>query len=334
MRPLRLALAGALLVLVVVLAVRGAGRFLVVADPLPTHADAIVMLAGSLSDRVLETAHLYHTGVAPVVILTRIGLRPAAVALRERGVRVPEEHDLARAALIALGVPAHAIRVLARRAQSTRTEARAIARWACRHGVRRLVVVTSPTHTRRARLILARTLGPDIALSVQPAPAEVFPAKQWWRHRRAMKDVLVEYEKLVAYWLVERWTIEPCGGLRTRRASARLDGLPDHGRQLALRVQLAHDVAAADELAPDEDLRDGRPARVRLDALSLVGLGEDVYGLERHADLVQHLDRGGGEAAHREPRRPLHVDHDRVALHFLLDLGHHVAHRAPSSVAC
>jgi hypothetical protein len=26
--------------------------------------------------------------------------------------------------------------------------------------------------------------------------------------------VLIEYQKLVVYWLVERWTIEPCGGLR------------------------------------------------------------------------------------------------------------------------
>ena len=65
----------------------------------------------------------------------------------------------------ALGVPPGAIESVPRRAHSTTTEARAIARWACGRGLRRLVVVTSPTHTRRARLILRQALGPDVALS-------------------------------------------------------------------------------------------------------------------------------------------------------------------------
>jgi uncharacterized SAM-binding protein YcdF (DUF218 family) len=209
-------LAVVLLVAGAALAARHAGRFLVVADPLPARADAIVMLAGSVPDRALEAARLYQRGVAPMVVLTRVRLRPAAIALRAREVRLPEEHDLARAALTALGVPADASTVLARRAHSTETEARAIARWACRRGLTRLVVITSPTHTRRARLILARALGPGIELAVRPAPAARFPASRWWRSRRAMKDVLAEYEKLLAYWLVERWTIEPCGGLARR----------------------------------------------------------------------------------------------------------------------
>lgn len=216
MRLRWLLLAVVLLVAGAALAVRSAGRVLVVSDPLPARADAIVMLAGSVPDRALETARLYQRGVAPAVVLTRVRLRPSAVALRARDVRLPEEHDLARAALTALGVPGDAIEVIPRRAHSTETEARAIARWACRRGVSRLVVVTSPSHTRRARLILARALGPDVALSVRPAPAARFPAGRWWGRRRAMKDVLSEYEKLLAYWLVERWTIEPCGGLARR----------------------------------------------------------------------------------------------------------------------
>jgi len=214
MRRTRLLLAAAVLAALAVTAGRAAGRFLVVANPLPARADAIVMLAGSLSDRVLETARLYHAGVAPLVLLTRERLRPGAPALRAHGVFLPEEHELAKRALGELGVPAAAIRVVARRATSTTTEARAIARWVCGHGLRDVVVVTSPSHTRRARLILAQALGPGVSLTVRPAPAALFPAEHWWQRRRAMKEVLMEYEKLLAYWLVERWTIEPCGGLR------------------------------------------------------------------------------------------------------------------------
>jgi uncharacterized SAM-binding protein YcdF (DUF218 family) len=320
----------------ITIAVRDAGRFLVVADPLPPHADAIVMLAGSLHDRALETARLQQLGLAPRVVLTRAQLPRGAAALRGRGVRMPEEHELAIAALGALGVPASTIEVVRRRAHSTPSEARAIARWACRRGLHSLIVVTSPPHTRRARLILRRALGPGVELAVRPSPAAFFPADHWWRQRRAMKDVLTEYQKLAAYWLVERWSINPCGGLgrRTGGTPSRLSGLADHRRQLALGVQLAHDVAAADELAAHEELGNRRPAGVRLHAFALVGLGEDVDGLEGHADLVQHLDGGSREAAHRKSRCPLHVDDDRVLFHFTLDVGQHVAHRMSSPRGC
>src|SRR4029077_11558492 len=168
----------------------------------------------------------------------------------------------------------------------------------CRRGIRHVVVVTSPTHTRRARLILRQALGPRIQLSVRPTSDALFPANQWWRRRRAIKDVLIEYQKFVVYWLVERWTIEPCGGLKPRErrtGSARLDGLADQRRQLALGGHLAGDVAAPHEFSPGEELANRGPARVRLDPFALVRLGENVDRLERHADLVERLDRGGGE---------------------------------------
>jgi len=335
LRPLPVLIAAVVLAAAAVLAYRGAGRALVVADPLPAHADAIIMLAGSVSDRVLETARLYHEGRAPLVVLTRERLARGSAALRARGIRLPEDHELTKEALVGLGVPVAAIHTLAGRAFSTVSEARTIARYVCKRRLRGVIVVTSPWHTHRARLILAHALGPDVQLTMRPAPAALFPADRWWANRRAAKDVLTEYEKLAYYWLVQRWRIAPCGGLRRRTAttSVRLDGLAEQRGELALGVHLAHDVTATHELAADEDLRDGRPARVGLHGISLVRLGEHVDGLVRHADLAQHLDGRGGEAAHREPRRALHVDHDRVLLHLSIDLFQRVAHRAPSPSA-
>src|SRR5690348_4890134 len=126
------------------------GRLLVVADPLPVRADAIVMLAGSIPDRVLETAELYRSGVAPRVVVTRERSRPGDAALRARGVRLPEPDEMSITALERLGVPADAIVRLRRRTHSTESEAATIARWACTTRIRRLVVVTSRAHTRRS----------------------------------------------------------------------------------------------------------------------------------------------------------------------------------------
>jgi uncharacterized SAM-binding protein YcdF (DUF218 family) len=201
----------ALLLAGAVASFRAAGRFLVVSDPLPRHADAVVVLAGSPPGRLLEAADLYRAGVAPRVVLTRERRPPAAVSLERRGLVVPSPHDDGRNQLIALGVPTGAIVALRGRAYSTSSEARLIARWACRTRQRSLVVVTSPSHTRRARLILRRVLAPDVQLAVRPAPDDFFPRRHWWRHRRAGKLVLSEYQKLANFWLRERRQLRPCG---------------------------------------------------------------------------------------------------------------------------
>jgi uncharacterized SAM-binding protein YcdF (DUF218 family) len=208
--------AAAVLLFVVMLAgtvgaCRRAGRFLVVSDPLPAHADAIVMLAGAPAGRLLEAADLYRAGLAPRVVLTRERRPVAAVLLERRGTAIPDPHDVARSQLLALGVPADAVLVLPGRAYSTSSEARLIARWACHTGQRSLIIVTSPSHTRRARLILRRLLAPPVSLVVRPAAADSFPSRHWWRHRRAGKLVLSEYQKLANYWLHERWQLAPCG---------------------------------------------------------------------------------------------------------------------------
>lgn len=192
-----------------------AGRELVVADPLPSSADAIVILGGSIADRVLEAADLYRAGVAPRVIVTRERLGPGDGVLRARGIRLTEGDRETMDALHRLGVPPAATFSLRRRNDSTASEVRTIARWACSHGTRRLVAVTSRPHTRRVRLLLRTALGPGV--SVRPSRYDTFDAVHWWRDRRDAKAVLSEYQKLANFWLRERWTLRPCGGLARRR---------------------------------------------------------------------------------------------------------------------
>jgi uncharacterized SAM-binding protein YcdF (DUF218 family) len=153
--------------------VLGAGRLLVDSDPVPERADAIVVLAGSISDRVLEAADLYREGVAPRVVVTRERLPRGDWALRARGVRLPESAEQTLAALHALGVPPNATVLLPRRTTSTDSESRTIARWACARA-RSVVVVTSRYHSRRARMILRRSLDPGVALAIRPSRHDPF----------------------------------------------------------------------------------------------------------------------------------------------------------------
>src|SRR5689334_15427168 len=205
--PWRIAVGAAVALVVAGTVTLVAGEALVVADPIPPRADAIVILAGSVPDRVLEAADLWKAGVAPRVVVTRERIRRGDAALRARGVHLPEGDDLTPVALRALGVPPAATIVLRRRPNSTDTEARTIARWACARHVARLVVVTSRAHSRRARLIVGQALGPSVALTIRPSRYDPFSSTRWWRIRRDAKTVLSEYEKLAHYWLSERWTI-------------------------------------------------------------------------------------------------------------------------------
>src|SRR5882672_1423379 len=79
------------------------------------------------------------------------------------------------------------------------------------------------------------------------------------------------------------------------------------GRQHALILQqllqfaglehLADDVAAADELALDVELGNGRPVAELLDALAKLRILQHVHAFEPDAELAQDLHHRGGEAA-------------------------------------
>ena len=79
----------------------------------------------------------------------------------------------------------------------------------------------------------------------------------------------------------------------------------EHARELAALVHLGDDVAAADELAADIELRVRLPVRVLLEALTNVAVGQDVEGVELDALFLEDLDDGVREAAGGELPRAL-----------------------------
>ena len=101
---------------------------------------------------------------------------------------------------------------------------------------------------------------------------------------------------------------------RDRRLGGRVGLRLDAERvgELAGLVHLGHDVAAADQLALDEQLGDRRPVRDRAQLLADARIREDVDRRVGRAERVQGGDRAGAEAAHGLLRAALHEEDDFV----------------------
>src|SRR5882724_277452 len=125
-------------------------------------------------------------------------------------------------------------------------------------------------------------------------------------------------------WQISRWRRTPSTSEALGRVGQR-DALVLHElAELAGLVHLADDVAAAHEFALDVELRDGRPLAEFLDALTQFRVDQDVDAVELHAELAQHLDDGGREAALREHRRALHEQQHVVLADLVADALEHL----------
>ena len=182
-----------------------AGRFLVREDPLEP-AEAIFVLAGARVNRWLEAVELYREGRAPLIILSPGRLEHAEMALRERGIRLPAEGEIAREAILQLNVPPDAVRVLPGSLDNTAHEAAALhAFWRSAPPDRRMgriIIVTSGYHTRRTGFAFRREFADaPVRLMVRASRFDEAQPARWWRHRADVRFVTSELQKLVLYTL-------------------------------------------------------------------------------------------------------------------------------------
>ena len=170
---------------------RFAGDFWIV-DETPQVSDVIVILSDDNygADRAARAAQLFKSGMAPRVLASGRLLRPYA------GIAELMERDLK-----ALGVPANAIVPVTHRATNTREEAIADAQAIAAHGWKKVLLVTSNYHTRRANYIFERALPAGTELRVVSAPDSEYDPNNWWRTRNGLKRFLYESAGyVVAMW--------------------------------------------------------------------------------------------------------------------------------------
>jgi uncharacterized SAM-binding protein YcdF (DUF218 family) len=175
------------------------GKYLVVQHP-PEQSDLIVCLGGGDVERGLASAELFSRGLAPRVFISREPIPDGLETLKRKGVAYPESIDRTTMILKGLGVPESAVIRNDRPAESTFEEAEMVGAVIKEKKYRSLILVTSPTHSRRAWLTFRKAI-PDkeIRITVMPTPYSKFRAEDWWKTRRYVRDVIMEYQKLIYY---------------------------------------------------------------------------------------------------------------------------------------
>ena len=187
----------AILVVLALCILRWGGFILVAQDQLPAHAQAAVVLQGSIvgeKARLDGALQLARDGIVDRVLVSvppqsywGQAIPPVALQFIERN------YGAALAARVEFCVVGPDI-------DSTEQEAKALLPCIQERGWRSVIVVTSNYHTRRAGILWRRHIrrrNPTTTLAIDGVSDPDFHAQGWWRDRRSAKTWFLEFTKLV-----------------------------------------------------------------------------------------------------------------------------------------
>lgn len=189
---------------------RRAGNWLVT-EEVPDHADAMVLLMGSFPPRVLQAIDLFNSAESGKILIVE-DYKGANKMLTDKGVEIIGTTEQAYNALMTLGIPPDSITILPGQARSTLTEAVVTTGYLSQHPeIKSLIIVSSPSHMRRARLIFrkaAKYAGLQITIGCSPSKYTGFNPEKWWKNKEDIQIVLSEYIKLTSFVLFEKQTLK------------------------------------------------------------------------------------------------------------------------------
>ncbi|MBX5495782.1 MAG: YdcF family protein [Bryobacteraceae bacterium] len=150
----------------------------------PEPADAVVVLGGDfLGPRVVKGADLAKEGYAPIVLISGPPYfhRP--------------ESEIAVEFLVSGGYAKSQLESFAHRAKSTIAEMAEVARELRRRKVRRVLLVTSDYHSRRAWIVF-RLFAPELHVRSVPSTDNHLHPKRWWLDAKERALVASEWKKI------------------------------------------------------------------------------------------------------------------------------------------
>lgn len=177
-------------------------HFLIVQKPIE-QPQAMIVLSGSsqYKERCRKAAELYRERKISLIYLTNDGELSGWSVADQNNVPFLE---LERRELVANGVLNDSIRVLDGIVKGTDDEAKAMATEARDQGLKSVLIVTSPYHTRRAYRAFERMFvetGIQIGIEHAPLADEQPSPYYWWLSLRGWQLVGGEYVKSAVYWV-------------------------------------------------------------------------------------------------------------------------------------
>lgn len=177
-------------------------NYLIISRPIE-QPEAMIVLSGSSQyvERCRKAAELYRDQGISLIYLTNDG-ELSGWSAADRG-NVPFV-ELERRELVANGVRHDSIRTLDGTVKGTDDEAKAMATEAKAQGLKSVLIVTSPYHTRRAYRAFERMfVDTRIQIGIEHAPLtdEQPSPYYWWLSLRGWQLVGGEYVKSAVYWV-------------------------------------------------------------------------------------------------------------------------------------
>jgi hypothetical protein len=169
-----------------------AGAFLLVDSPLPS--DVILVLAGETDRRPERALELLAQGYGKRVLLDV----PANAKIYESTeIQLAQKYiqDLPQAA---------SIRICPIYGMSTRDESKDAEKCLGLEGGKKVLIVTSDFHTRRALSVFRREI-PGRDYSVAAARDEGQFGVRWWAHRQWAKTLVDEWLRLIWWKMIDEW---------------------------------------------------------------------------------------------------------------------------------
>ncbi len=176
-----------------------AGYWMNVEDE-PAQADYIIPLAGD-EHRIMRAAELYREGYAPTILFSNaVTIPPSRFKKLQWEMGFPQytREQFRRLMLQQLGAASAHVETFGNGHVSTVEEAEAL-RVYLGGQPKRLLIVTSPYHAKRAKMIFEKAL-PNCTISMS-MPKEGTFKKWWWKDQESAQLLVMEFAKTIHYLL-------------------------------------------------------------------------------------------------------------------------------------
>jgi uncharacterized SAM-binding protein YcdF (DUF218 family) len=161
------------------------GEFLVRDEPLRKADGAVVLAGGWTGNRILKAGQVIRDGFAPLALVDgpphHYGIYESELAIRFAVER---------------GFPAAYFEALPMNANSTDEEARIVVEAVKKKGWKRVLLITSDYHTRRAVRVFSKHAR-GVEFHPVAAPDPHFSPRGWWKTREGRKTAFFEWVKTV-----------------------------------------------------------------------------------------------------------------------------------------